>query len=105
MDQRTEEHQVSESSLVTSDHFSLNPCSSLFISRASDEPMVEMVGSPTSGRRRGKQKAKEPSLVLSLARSFGPTYFVAGLFKLAQDLISFASPQILGYDNCISHTH
>ena len=36
-----------------------------------------------------------PSLVLALARSFGGTFFIAGFFKLGQDLLGFASPQIL----------
>ena len=36
-----------------------------------------------------------PSLVLALTRSFGGTFFIAGFFKLGQDLLGFASPQIL----------
>ena len=43
------------------------------------------------------RKPKSPSLVMALARSFGGTFFVAGLFKLCQDLLNFVSPQLLKY--------
>ena len=35
--------------------------------------------------------------MLALIRAFGLTFFVAGFFKLAQDLLTFVSPQVLGY--------
>ena len=41
------------------------------------------------------RKPKSPSLVLALAKSFGGTFFVAGLFKFCQDLLNFVSPQLL----------
>ena len=46
-------------------------------------------------KRRKKRGPKEPSLVMALARSFGGTFFVAGVFKLLQDLLNFVSPQLL----------
>ena len=50
-------------------------------------------------QREGKKetKDKEPSLVLALAKTFGEVFVVAAVFKLIQDLLSFASPQILKY--------
>ena len=48
------------------------------------------------GRRGGGVGAwGRPSLVLALAKSFGSTLCTAALFKLAQDLLGFASPQLL----------
>ncbi len=35
------------------------------------------------------------SILLSLMYSFGFTFFVGGLFKLGQDLLTFVNPQIL----------
>ena len=46
-------------------------------------------------QRRIKKKPKEPSFVMALARSFGGTFFVAGLFKLLQDLLNIVSPLLL----------
>jgi ABC-type multidrug transport system fused ATPase/permease subunit len=43
-----------------------------------------------------EQHTGEPSLTLALIRAFGLTFFVAGFFKLAQDLLTFVSPQVLG---------
>lgn len=42
-----------------------------------------------------RRNGRDPSLVLALCKAYGFTFFVAGFFKLAQDLLSFASPQIL----------
>ena len=42
-----------------------------------------------------------PSLVWALTKSFGGTFIVAGFFKLGQDLLTFASPQILKYVNLV----
>jgi hypothetical protein len=47
------------------------------------------------------KKPKSPSLVMALARSFGGTFFVAGLFKLCQDLLNFVSPQLLKLVPCL----
>ena len=47
-----------------------------------------------------KAKPKSPSLVMALARSFGGTFFLAGVFKLFQDLLNFVSPQLLKYNVC-----
>ena len=41
------------------------------------------------------QRTRDPSLVWSLARTFGASFMVAAIFKLGQDLLGFASPQIL----------
>jgi hypothetical protein len=46
-------------------------------------------------QRRAKRKTKEPSFFMALARSFGGTFFMAGLFKLLQDLLTFVSPLLL----------
>ena len=46
-------------------------------------------------RTESPRKPKSPSLVLALARSFGGTFLVAGLFKFCQDLLNFVSPQLL----------
>ena len=46
-------------------------------------------------------RGREPSLVWALAKAFGGTFIVAAFFKLGQDLLGFASPQILKYV-CIS---
>ena len=40
---------------------------------------------------------REPSLVWALAKAFGGTLIAAAFFKLGQDLLAFASPQILKY--------
>ena len=42
-----------------------------------------------------RRKPRKPSLVMALTRSFGGTFFVAGLFKLLQDLLNFVSPLLL----------
>ena len=47
------------------------------------------------------RKPKSPSLVLALARSFGGTFLVAGLFKFCQDLLNFVSPQLLKLVPCL----
>ena len=40
-------------------------------------------------------RGRGPSIVVSLVRAFGFTFFVGGVLKLFQDLLGFASPQIL----------
>ena len=42
-----------------------------------------------------RQRKKDPSFVWALFKSFGGTLLVAAFFKLLQDLLAFASPQIL----------
>ena len=42
-----------------------------------------------------RPRRTRPSIIVALATSFGTTFFVAGLFKLGQDLLGFVSPQIL----------
>ena len=42
------------------------------------------------GQRRGS-----PSFVIAISRAFGFTFFVAGIFKVGNDLLSFVSPMIL----------
>ena len=39
--------------------------------------------------------SKSPSLVMAIIKAYGFTFFVAGIFKLGQDLLSFISPQLL----------
>ena len=46
-------------------------------------------------QRRKNKKPKDPSLVVAMARTVGGTFFVAGLFKLLQDLLNFVSPLLL----------
>lgn len=41
------------------------------------------------------KKPKEPSLVWALAKSFGQTFIMAGLFKFLQDNLNFVGPQLL----------
>lgn len=36
-----------------------------------------------------------PSLVVAIAKAYGFTFCVAGIFKVGQDLLSFVSPQLL----------
>ena len=43
-------------------------------------------------RKKGK---RGPSLVMAIIKAYGFTFFVAGIFKFGQDLLSFVSPQIL----------
>ena len=54
----------------------------------------------TPGQQPDQQprRDREPSLVWALAKAFGGTLIVAAFFKLGQDLLAFASPQILKYD-------
>ena len=47
--------------------------------------------------RRKNHKAKEPSLVWALVRTFWRTFVFAGMLKLFQDLLNFVSPQLLKY--------
>ena len=49
------------------------------------------------------KKEKEPSIVWALTVAFGDTFAVAALFKLAQDLLGFAGPQILKLVCSIEH--
>jgi ABC-type multidrug transport system fused ATPase/permease subunit len=44
---------------------------------------------------RPRRRGRGPSLVYSLCRAYGFTLFVAGFFKLGNDLLSFVSPQLL----------
>jgi hypothetical protein len=39
----------------------------------------------------------DPSLIKALARAFGGTFYVAGVFKLGQDLLGFVGPQLLSF--------
>ena len=49
------------------------------------------------------KKEKEPSVVWALTVAFGDTFAIAALFKLAQDLLGFAGPQILKLVYSIKH--
>ena len=49
-------------------------------------------------QRREKNKAKEPSLVWALVRTFWRTFVFAGMLKFFQDLLNFVSPQLLKYN-------
>ncbi|XP_019855858.1 PREDICTED: multidrug resistance-associated protein 1-like isoform X2 [Amphimedon queenslandica] len=40
-------------------------------------------------------KGRQPSLVLALSRAYGFDFFVAGIFKLFQDILGFIGPQLL----------
>ena len=43
----------------------------------------------------GEGKQKEPSLLGTTTSCFGPTFALAGIYKLISDIITFVSPQIL----------
>ena len=42
-----------------------------------------------------RQRARDPSLVMALVKSYGFLLFIAGFLKLGSDLLTFVSPQIL----------
>ena len=42
-----------------------------------------------------RRNNRGPSLVLSLTKAYGFSFFVGGIFKLGNDLLAFASPQFL----------
>ena len=46
-------------------------------------------------RAHANERKGSPSLVWALTKAFGSTFFVAILFKVANDLLTFVSPQIL----------
>ena len=46
--------------------------------------------------RRNKE-SKEPSLVWALAKTFGGTFVVGGVFKFLQDFLNFVGPLLLKY--------
>ncbi|KAJ8413727.1 hypothetical protein AAFF_G00082340 [Aldrovandia affinis] len=43
----------------------------------------------------GKQEVRQPSFLRSLLKAFGPYFLIGSAFKLLQDLITFANPQLL----------
>ena len=59
------------------------------------QPINTMVSEDVRMVTARPHKQKEPSLVITLARSFGETFVVAAFFKLGSDLLNFASPFIL----------
>ena len=56
--------------------------------RQGDDDLVDVT-------KRGKCGRGQPSVMASLSRAFGFTFFVGGVLKFFQDLLGFASPQIL----------
>ena len=46
--------------------------------------------------------SKEPSIVWAFIKSFAGKLVAAALFKLAHDLLLFASPQLLKYVTCLA---
>ena len=48
-----------------------------------------------SRTNRGRDRRSTPSLMLALVKTFGWEFTVAGVYKIFQDLLLFASPQIL----------
>ena len=54
-------------------------------------PQVSVDGQ--SGQQR--RHVRNPSLLWALTKTFGSAFMFAALFKLGQDLLGFASPQIL----------
>ena len=60
----------------------IKSCSIVFNQRDADSAAVNV--------RRG-----DPSLVMALASSFGFTFYLAVIFKVASDLLAFVSPQLL----------
>ena len=70
------------------------------VNRLEYQPVNVEIRSPNGESRLTPEPAHRPSgggpsLVWALAKSFGGTFLIAGFFKLGQDLIVFASPQIL----------
>ena len=51
--------------------------------------------------QKGRCGRGQPSIMASLTRAFGFTFFVGGVLKFFQDLLGFASPQILKYREII----
>lgn len=43
----------------------------------------------------GKKEARQPSFLRSLIKTFAPYFLIGSAFKLMQDLITFANPQLL----------
>ncbi|XP_077020887.1 ATP-binding cassette sub-family C member 3 isoform X2 [Tamandua tetradactyla] len=43
----------------------------------------------------GQPRPREPSFLRALLAAFGPSFLISFFFKLAQDLLSFVSPQLL----------
>ena len=56
-----------------------------------DMKVLDGVQVVTSAGRRGK----EPSVVFALTKTVGGIMFVAGVYKLGNDILAFASPQLL----------
>ncbi|KAJ7415101.1 Canalicular multispecific organic anion transporter 2 [Pitangus sulphuratus] len=56
---------------------------------------------------RGKKHNRKPSFLKALLRTFGPYFLIGSFFKLIQDLLSFANPQLLRlvYSTLILHQH
>ncbi|XP_074036471.1 multidrug resistance-associated protein 1-like [Leptinotarsa decemlineata] len=48
-------------------------------------------------RKAGSTKKKRASIIPALIKSFGTMYIFGALMKLTQDLLTFVSPQILGF--------
>ena len=62
----------------------------------SDESAVALVSKDTPPSHQGGCcHRKEPSLVFALGKTFAKTFAMAFVFKFLQDLLSFASPQLL----------
>ena len=52
-----------------------------------------------------RRRRKEPSLVWALTKSFAGVFMIAAVFKLLQDLLVFASPQLLRYSYHAMHEY
>ena len=63
------------------------------VSESTENVVIQDGGGEGEGRGRGRRK--EPSLAFTLAKTFGSTYVLGALFKLAQDLLGFVGPQLL----------
>ncbi|BGP13132.1 hypothetical protein JCM10213v2_001051 [Rhodosporidiobolus nylandii] len=60
----------------------------------SQEPSLSVA--PADGRKmKDGEKEKKPSLIGALSSAYGGPFFLAALFKLLQDLLSFTQPQLL----------
>ena len=69
-------------------------CNEFYLSTQTIIRLV-FVHNPDTIKEGVKTKSREPSLALALSRAYGFTFFVAGIFKLVQDILAFTGPILL----------
>lgn len=63
-----------------------------------DDPATQPLTSPPSipeAKVTSGKKAYQPSLLKALATTFGSTILISAVLKLANDVLTFVSPQLL----------